>query len=96
MIKASTNEVCAKLILAAIFKHLSYAVLELGFLNVLLVLLTDYFQYKQLYQYIRDLFEAGSGTTSNTITWALLCLIHYPEVQTKFRKEINDVIGKDT
>ena len=59
----------------------------------LAVQLTGYFQYKQLYQYIRDLFEAGSGTTANTLIWALLCLIHYPEVQTKLRKEINNVIG---
>jgi len=47
-----------------------------------------------LCQYVRDLFEAGSGTTSNMLNWAFLCLIHYPEIQKKLRKDIEDVIGK--
>jgi len=37
---------------------------------------------------------AGTETTSSTILWSLLCLLHYPEAQSKLREEIFDVIGK--
>ena len=51
-------------------------------------------QNHQLLQYIRQLFFAGTETTSSTLNWALLCLLHYPESQKKMREEIIDVIGK--
>jgi len=46
-------------------------------------------------QFVRDLFEAGSETTASTLYWSFLCLIHYPQVQEKLRKEILDVIGEN-
>ncbi|XP_076802018.1 cytochrome P450 2U1-like [Clavelina lepadiformis] len=51
------------------------------------------FSSHQLLEYIRQLFLAGTETTSSTLNWALLCLLHYPESQRKMRKEIIDVIG---
>nr|XP_039268842.1 cytochrome P450 2U1-like [Styela clava] len=49
----------------------------------------------QLIQYIRDLFDAGSVTTSSTLTWTLLCFCHYPECQEKIAAEVAKAIGED-
>jgi cytochrome P450 len=42
-----------------------------------------------------DLFTAGSDTTTNTLGWAFLYLLNYPDVQAKIRKELDRVIGSD-
>ena len=42
---------------------------------------------------ILDLILAGSDTTSTSLEWALLYMIHYPDVQAKMREEIDAVIG---
>nr|XP_039248531.1 cytochrome P450 2U1-like [Styela clava] len=49
----------------------------------------------QLIQYIRDLFEAGTGTTSSTLCWAILCLAHYPKCQEKIADEVEKTLGSD-
>uniref|UniRef100_H2Z9F5 Cytochrome P450 2U1 n=1 Tax=Ciona savignyi TaxID=51511 RepID=H2Z9F5_CIOSA len=49
----------------------------------------------QLLQYVRDLFVAGTETTTSTVRWSLLCLIHNPETQEKLRKEIFEVLGPE-
>ncbi|XP_039248612.2 cytochrome P450 2H2-like [Styela clava] len=49
----------------------------------------------QLIQYIRDLFEAGTGTTSTTLCWAILCFVNYPECQDKIANEIRKTLGED-
>uniref|UniRef100_H2YS91 Uncharacterized protein n=1 Tax=Ciona savignyi TaxID=51511 RepID=H2YS91_CIOSA len=54
---------------------------------------TDAFTDKQLLHYVRDLFFAGSET-STSLRWTLLCLIHHPE-QEKLRKEIFEVLGQE-
>lgn len=52
------------------------------------------FQDEYLLQYIRDLFEAGTETTSSTLSWCILAFLHYPECQEKIYAEIEDVIGE--
>lgn len=42
---------------------------------------------------LRDLFNAGSDTSKNTLLWAFLFMSTYPEYQRRMRKEIEDVIG---
>ncbi|XP_069129905.1 cytochrome P450 2J6-like [Argopecten irradians] len=42
---------------------------------------------------LTNLYVAGTETTATTIKWAIMFLIHYPHVQTKLRKEIEDVVG---
>jgi cytochrome P450 len=43
---------------------------------------------------VLDLFFAGAETTSNTLTWMFAYLVTYPEIQEKFQKEIDEVVGK--
>lgn len=50
---------------------------------------------KQLFFSILDLFLAGSETSTTTTRWALLYLIHYPEVQAKCQKLIHKVLGQE-
>merc|ERR1711892_1132376 len=40
-----------------------------------------------------DLFLAGSETSSTTLMWAILFLLHHPEVQTKLHQELDQVVG---
>jgi len=40
-----------------------------------------------------DLFLAGSETTSTTLTWAVLYMTRYPDIQEKVQKEIDSVVG---
>ena len=49
---------------------------------------------KQLKHAILELFFAGTETTSSTIYWALLCLLHYPEAQKRIRKEVMNAFGE--
>jgi hypothetical protein len=49
-----------------------------------------------LFRLIVDLFNAGTDTTANTMSWAIIHLIKNPEVQKKCRKEILEVDLIDT
>ena len=40
-----------------------------------------------------DVFLAGSETTSTTLTWAVLYMARYPEVQSKVQEELDKVVG---
>ncbi|XP_076819169.1 cytochrome P450 2C28-like [Clavelina lepadiformis] len=51
------------------------------------------FEDRQLEVYVRDLFFAGTETSSNTICWGLLILLHYPEFKSKIEEEIAEAIG---
>jgi cytochrome P450 len=42
---------------------------------------------------ILNLFAAGAETTSTTLNWSLLYLSRNPNIQKKFQKEIDEVIG---
>ena len=47
----------------------------------------------QLLVILMDLFQAGAETTSTTLTWSLLTLITYPEIQKKIHDEIDNILG---
>ncbi|XP_066275408.1 cytochrome P450 2J6-like [Branchiostoma lanceolatum] len=42
---------------------------------------------------IQDLFIAGTDTTAATLTWALLYMVLYPDVQQKVQAELDSVLG---
>jgi len=42
---------------------------------------------------LMDVFLAGSETTSTTLTWAVLYMARYPEVQAKVQEELDMVVG---
>ena len=41
-----------------------------------------------------DLFLAGSETTSTTLLWAILFLLHHPDVQDKLHAELDEIVCK--
>ena len=45
-------------------------------------------------QALKDLMIAGTETSTSTIRWGILCLIHYPNTQIRLRQEIHKAIGK--
>ncbi|XP_077866873.1 steroid 17-alpha-hydroxylase/17,20 lyase-like [Saccoglossus kowalevskii] len=47
----------------------------------------------RLVQTVSDLFGAGIDTTTHTLDWAIMFLVHHPDVQAKVAREIDDVIG---
>jgi cytochrome P450 len=48
---------------------------------------------KMLIGTIADLFQAGSDTTSITLTWTILYLTQCPHVQEKLQAEIQEITG---
>ncbi|XP_066302867.1 cytochrome P450 2U1-like [Branchiostoma lanceolatum] len=42
---------------------------------------------------LQDLFIAGTDTTAATLTWAILYMILYPDVQQKVQAELDSVLG---
>ncbi|CAG7716833.1 unnamed protein product [Allacma fusca] len=42
-----------------------------------------------------DLFNAGFETVTLTLSWALLYLVRFPEVQKKLQKELDTVVGRN-
>ena len=40
-----------------------------------------------------DLFQAGSETASTPLTWAILYMVRYPEVQRKVQRELDQNVG---
>ncbi|XP_068136124.1 cytochrome P450 2K4-like [Hyperolius riggenbachi] len=53
----------------------------------------SYFYDKNLLSLMRNLFAAGTETTSSTICWGFLLMIKHPEIQEKVQDEIERVIG---
>ncbi len=49
----------------------------------------------QLLGTVFDLWLAGLETTVTTLHWAFLYMIHYPEIQEKVQKEIEENVGND-
>lgn len=50
---------------------------------------------EQLSKVIGDLLIAGTETTTSTILWALVYMLHYPDIQKQIQKEIDDNIELD-
>ncbi|CAL8124694.1 unnamed protein product [Orchesella dallaii] len=51
---------------------------------------------QQLIAIMNDLFMTGSESTSQTLGWCILYLIHNPKVQEKLQAEIDSVVPKGT
>ena len=49
---------------------------------------------KQLLAVVIDLFSAGTETTTTTLRWAFVYLLHHPDVLQKVQHEIDSVIGQ--
>ena len=49
---------------------------------------------KQLQHVIGDLFGAGTETTTNTLIWSIIYLLHNPDVARKVQDEIDQVLGR--
>uniref|UniRef100_A0A0B7BIS2 Cytochrome P450 n=1 Tax=Arion vulgaris TaxID=1028688 RepID=A0A0B7BIS2_9EUPU len=57
--------------------------------------ISTYMDDKNLSKIMFDLFVAGTETTSTTIYWCILYILHNPEVQEKVYQEIKDKVGTD-
>ncbi|XP_068896333.1 methyl farnesoate epoxidase-like [Tenebrio molitor] len=49
----------------------------------------------QLMSLCLDLFMAGSETTSNTLGFAVVYMIEFPEIQKKVQNEMDDIVGRN-
>ncbi|XP_058038997.1 cytochrome P450 2K6-like isoform X2 [Ahaetulla prasina] len=52
-----------------------------------------YFHNENLKSLVVDLFGAGTETVANTLRWAILLMMKYPEIQRKVQEEIANKIG---
>ncbi|BFZ06906.1 hypothetical protein BsWGS_09946 [Bradybaena similaris] len=50
---------------------------------------------ENLTKIMSDLFAAGTETTSTTMYWCILYMLHHPDVQEKVYREIVDKVGTD-
>jgi len=49
----------------------------------------------QLEQIILDIFSAGVETLKTTLQWAILHMMHHPEIRKKVQAELSSVVGSD-
>ncbi|XP_078490305.1 cytochrome P450 2C3-like [Ciona intestinalis] len=54
----------------------------------------SWFHETELRHCLVDFFIAGTETSTNTILWALLALMHYPNIQEEIHQELIDNIGE--
>ncbi|XP_029139534.1 cytochrome P450 2K4-like [Protobothrops mucrosquamatus] len=52
-----------------------------------------YFHYENFRSVVSNLFAAGMETTSNTLHWAILLMMKFPEIQRRVQEEIAKEIG---
>ena len=50
---------------------------------------------KSLLLTVVQLFAAGTETTVNTLRWALMYMMEYPEIQSRLQKEIDSVVSRN-
>ncbi|XP_030076028.1 cytochrome P450 2G1 [Microcaecilia unicolor] len=55
----------------------------------------SYFDMNNLVLTVLDIYTAGTETISNTITYGLLLLMKYPEIEARLHEEIDLVIGRN-
>ena len=53
----------------------------------------DFFTDEHVILTMSEIFNAGLETTSSSVCWALLHLIHNPKIQDKLHQELDEVIG---
>ncbi|XP_071452571.1 methyl farnesoate epoxidase-like [Hetaerina americana] len=53
------------------------------------------FTERQLKQVCAEMFVAGTDTTLNTLSFAMLYMVLYPDAQSKVQQELDEVVGKD-
>ena len=58
-------------------------------------LFLDFDPEHQLAQVVLDLFSAGVETVKTTIQWALLYMLHNPEVMKRIQQELEEVVGTE-
>lgn len=44
---------------------------------------------------IRSLMMAGTETTTDTLLWAVIYMLHNPHIQNRIHKELDEVVGAD-
>jgi cytochrome P450 len=50
---------------------------------------------QQLLDLCKDLFLAGSDTSFNSLTFSLVFMLNFPDVQRKVQEELDRVVGQD-
>lgn len=53
----------------------------------------NFFSQEQLLALCVDFFQAGSETTSNTLAFAILYMLYYPDVMKRVQMELKNVVG---
>jgi len=53
-----------------------------------------FFPDRQMQQIIGDLFSAGTETVKTTLLWAVVFLLHNPEVMKAVQEEMDQVVGR--
>ncbi|CAL5066371.1 unnamed protein product [Urochloa decumbens] len=65
------------------------------FLDVLLQLhAEEQFSFESINAFLMDLFVAGTATTAITVQWTLAELLRHPEIMSKVRAELQEVLGE--
>ncbi|XP_033628617.1 cytochrome P450 2U1-like [Asterias rubens] len=44
---------------------------------------------------VTDLFLGGTETVNAVVLWSFVCMVMYPDIQTRIQAEINEVVGSD-
>ncbi|ODN04952.1 Cytochrome P450 18a1 [Orchesella cincta] len=50
---------------------------------------------RQIYQILGDMYSAGMETVKTAMSWAVLYMLHYPEVLKNVQKELDQVVGRE-